>query len=399
MKGEDSRITQTGPPSGDFRALRTAAVFGCILSFAVIFTIIPASLNAIKSTYRSSGSELGWLYWIMMTGFLVATPAAGRYSDRKGKYPVLVAGTALMAAGVTVVAWTSSFGVMLAAALLMGLGGGLTEGVAMAAAADLYAGSRRTAVLNYTQVVFAVGAIACPLAVAQLLKYEISWRYGFVGAAVVCAASAVLTFAARCKRREAVPDYGPRSEWRDLIRNRTVLLLSLGILLYVGSESGTANWLALYFKRDLSASAVFAPWSVGVFWLGISAGRIAAACGSKHLADYALIKLSIGLAIVFQILLLLMHSPLIALGVVFMLGFFDGPVWPTILSRAGTAFPTSSGTVFGIVVAAGGLGAAAFSPMIGGLADGFGHALRAFDLRSYPDRELRFARQRFEVRG
>ncbi len=315
-------------PPGEFRVLATGAVFASIFSYAIIFTVMPASINEMQAFYHSNGSLLAWLFRLMMTGFLVATLLGGRYSDRVGKFRVLAVGSALMGLGALILGCTSNFSVAIAATLVMGIGGGFSECISMAAAADLYPDSRRTAVLNYTQVVFAAGAVACPLAVAQLLKSGLNWRYGFAGVAVVCALSAIMSFLTGCKRRESIRDSRSDRQWRDLLSNRLVLWLSLGLFLYVGYECGTANWLAAYFKRDLFASNALAPWSVGVFWLGISAGRMVAAWASKHMADYALIQLSIGFAVVFQVALVPASQP--------DLGAWDC-LLPGLFQRAGVA--------------------------------------------------------------
>lgn len=367
---------QTDEQPRGFRALVTAAAFISLFSYAVVFTIIPASINEIRRTYNAGPSQLSWLFRTMMAGFLAAALLGGRYSDRRGKLPVLVIGCSLMCAGMLLFWQASGFAMAVFATLITGVGGGFAEGTAMAVMADFYSGPRRTALMNYSQIVFASGAVACPLGVAQLLKSGFSWRTGFAWAAVICLVGIFITLAARFSGREklVVAEAHDR-EWRSLLMDPLVLCLSLGIMLYVGSECGAANWLAVYFKSDLGASRILSPWSVGVFWFGIGAGRAVAAWGSKHASDYVVIRLSLACAAVFQALLLLIHHPVVGLGLVFMLGTSLGPVWPTIISRAGAAFPRQSGTVLGIIVAAGGLGAGVLSPSIGWIADGLGMRL------------------------
>jgi fucose permease len=262
---------------------------------------------------------------------------------------------------------------------MMGCGGGFAEGVSTAVVADLYSGPRRTAVMNYFQMGFAAGAVACPLTVGQLLKWNMDWRDSFVGVSAICLVGAVLTLVpATSGREKLIKSETQTGRWRALLADPLVLCLSLGIMMYVGSECGTANWLAAYFKQDLHATGVLAPlapWSVSVFWFGIGVGRAIAAWASKHLSDYAVIRISLASAAVFVAVLLVQHHPPVALGVVFLVGLSLGPVWPTIVSRAAAAFPTQSGTVMGIVVAAGGLGGAFLAPSIGWIADSVGMRL------------------------
>lgn len=309
----------------------------------------------------------------MMAGFFVAVLAGGRYSDRRGKLPVMAAGCLLMCAGALAFALTDSFGAALGAAMLMGFGGGLAEGIAMAAVSDLYGENRRTAMLLWAQVVFAVGAVSAPFAVARLLASGMNWRIGYAGVAAASFISASAGFAAAALRRERpISGHHAGDGWRVLFTDRGVIWLSVAILLYVGAEAGQSSWLAAYMKGSLGSSNPLAAASVAFLWAGIGAGRVAATWLSKRLSDMALIRGALLLAAIAQSALLLLRGPKPAVLVAFLLGFCLAPVWPTILSVAGKSRPLQSGAVFGIVVAFGALGAAIFPPAIGQLADAVG---------------------------
>ena len=356
-----------------FRRLATAAAFAGLFAYAVVMTVIPASINEIGRFYHAKPSLLGWLFRVMAIGFFAAILVGGRYSDKRGKALVLLVGCAFMSVGAYLFALASNFGIALAAIALLGIGGGFSEGIAMAIVSDLYGERRRTAMLNWAQMVFALGAIAAPLAVARLIGAGMRWQLGFVGTAVICAAAGLTTLAVVVANGEKplsahVEDLG----WREIAQDRLVLWLSLGILLYVGAECGQANWLAAYFEGDIGSTAALAASSVAFFWIGISSGRAVAAWMSKRVSDFALICWALGLGAVCQTALLLMHSSMPALAATFILGFCLAPVWPTILSTAGAAHPRQSGTVFGIIIAAGALGGAIFPPSIGWLADSLG---------------------------
>jgi len=360
-----------------FRRLATASAFASLFVFALSNTVTPASLYEIGRFYHASDSQLSWLFRIPMMGFFVAVLLAGRYADKRGKMPMLTVGCAFIAVGAGLFAAAQSFIVAVIGALLMGMGGGFSECAAMAAVADLYDSSKRTAMLNGAQISFAVGAVAAPLAIAKLLHSGMDWRLGYIGTAIFCVVGAVLAGSAWSARQEKPQAQEHHGDWRHLVKDRMVLLLSLGILLYVGAESGQGSWIALYFKKGLQAAGPVAAASVAFFWAGIGAGRFAATWTSRRLSNYALICISLAFAAICQAALLVVHSPVVGLATVPLLGFGLAPVWPTILSCAGDEHPMQSGTVFGIVVAAGSLGAAIFPPTVGQVADAVGlrHAL------------------------
>lgn len=356
-------------PSG-YRRLATASAFIGLFAFAVILAITPAAINQIGRFYHARPSVLGILYLVQAAGFLITVVAGGWLSDKRGKFPVMIIGSVLMAAGAALFGRTSSFAVVFAAIFLMGAGGGLTEGVAMAAVADLYGGPRRTAMLNWAQVAFALGAVTSPFVIAELISSGLDWRLGYIGTAVMCMISAFGAMAVAARRLEVVHvSHEEHEGWPKLLSDHLLIALSIGILLYVGAESGQYSWAATYFREALKASAPLAASSVAFFWGGVGAGRITATWVSRYISEVSLICFTLAFTAVSQIILLALHAPIPGLAAVFAFGFFLGPVWPTILARAGEAFPRQSGTVFGILVAMGAVGSAIVPPIVGWVGD------------------------------
>lgn len=357
----------------NYRLIATAAAFAGTFSFAVVFSLAPSSTNEIMRSFHATKSMLGALFFAVSGAFVITVIAGGWLSDRKGKLPVMMAGCLLMAVGTSIFGLTSSFGMAFISMLLIGLGGGMTEGIAIAAVSDLYGGARRTALLNWTQTLFGVGAIATPVAVARLISTGASWRLAYAGATVVLILTSALAAVAISKRRERplIPD-GHSLEWRELLRDPLVIWLAVGVGLYVGAESGQGNWLAVYFEKGLHSSAAFAASTVAFFWGGVTVGRMMAVWLSKHLSDHSLILWSLGLCTVFETLFLLMPSAIPAIVMVVVIGIAMGPVWPTVLSRAAAAHPGQSGSVFGIIIAMGSAALAIISPIIGAIGDAVG---------------------------
>lgn len=359
-----------------FIRLATAAAFASLFSYALVFTVTSAAINQVGRFYHATPASLGWLFRLLMISFFVGVALAGRYGDRYGKLWAIWPGCIAMAIGLIGFIATPRYDIAMLATLLMGLGGGASEGSAMALVADLYSGSQRTRMANWSQAVFSFGAIACPLGVGWLLSAGINWRMGYVGAAVCCSIAVVITLAAMASGKERIiHPTAEHASLKMLLSDRLVLVLAISIMLYVGAETGTGNWLAVYFRHDLGSAASLAAWSLSFFWLGISIGRVLAGWASRHVHEVALIRGCLVLAAMFQAILLLVHAPMPGLVAVFLLGVFLGPVYPTIASCSGAAYPRQSGAVLGIVVAAGSLGGAIFPPTVGVIADHTGMRL------------------------
>ena len=308
-----------------------------------------------------------------MVGFIAAVLLGGRYSDKIGKLPVLLVGCVLMSIGSLGFARVTTYPAAMIMSIVMGAGGGFAEAIAMGIIADVTSANRRTSVMNYAQVFFAIGAVAGPLLVTWLIAINIEyWRWSFIITAVGCIVAAVAVAAALSKREERPVGETHHGEWKTLLKDRTVMTLSLGVLFYVAAESGQSSWLARYFRDDLSTSAPMAAATVAFFWTGIGVGRYFAVWTARFMSDYAIVCLAHGLALIFQVTLLITHSTNVALVSVIMLGFALGPGWPTIVSRASALHPRQSGSVLAVVVSAGAVGAAIFPPAIGQAADHIG---------------------------
>ena len=363
--------------SDGYRRLAAASAVAGLFAYALTVTITPAAINQISPICHNSDALLGWLFRVSMGGFFVCVLLGGRLADKYGKLPVLAVGCVMMAAGSFAFSRVTTYPMAVAAMTLMGAGGGFAEGIAMGVIADVVSADRRTSMMNCAQIFFAMGAVAGPLMVTGLLAAHADWRWAYVATSVLCVAAGVTTFAGVAKREERIVGHVHSSEWRGFLKDRVVLMLSLAILLYVGAETGQASWVAKYFRQDLGAAGPMAAATVALFWVGIGLGRFVATWTSRRLSDYAIMVPGLGLALVCQIALLVVHTPILGLIAVPLLGFGLAPTWPTIVSLASSVHPKQSGMVLGIVVAAGALGAVICPPAIGQVAEliGLRHAL------------------------
>lgn len=356
-----------------FRRLATAAAIASLLSYAAVLFVTPSALNKIQKFYGVPLSRLGLFSFALLSGFFVAVLTAGTYSDKHGKLPAIFAGCTAMAAGVAIFTFTRSFPIAVLAHILMGIGGGLSEGTAMALVSDLYHGRRKTSMMNISQAAFGLGAVGSPALMALLIGLHVDWYFGYAATAGLCVVSAIVAIAALSMKQERPhrEHYVPGA-WRSFIADRRVLLWAGGIMLYVGAELGQSNWMAVYLRQSLATSEAMAAAGLSLMWIGITVGRTSIAWAARHLSEPAIVRISLAGAALSQTSLLLVGDPQLALASAFLLGVFLGPFFPTITSIAGEAFPRQSGVVLGIIVASGSAGAAIFTPTIGLIADHLG---------------------------
>lgn len=346
---------------GTLAALCCAALF----LFAVYLGAIGIFLPVLGQTFHLGPAMQGRIFPANFGGFIVGVLTCGFLSDRIGRKRVLLGAILLFALAQGLVGFSRTFGSVLVGFALIGAGGGAMETVASALAADLFP-QRRAAILNALQVAFGAGAALSPLLAHKLLMAGADWHRLFFAVAL---ANLVLMLLLAFQALPAAP-HQPESltaaALHSVLKHPIFLILCLCQALYVGAETGFSSWLPSYFDR-LPGGVAWAGIVVTGFWAAMTLGRAVVGGG---IAGLPLTRLVCGLAFLGAVaagLTLLPHQTSIAFIGVLGTGLFFSGIFGLILAEAGDCFPHSAGTVFGCVVAAGGVGGAVVPWAIGAL--------------------------------
>ena len=304
--------------------------------YAVYLGAFGVLLPALGTAFRLGTAVEGRLFPANFAGFIVGVLLCGTLSDRVGRKPVLLGGIGLYTFALALASRAPGFGAALAAFALIGTGTGAMETVASALAADLFP-ERRAFIINALQVAFGAGAALSPSLAHRLLMHGTDWRALFLGLAC---ANAVL-FVALC----------------------------LSQALYVGAETGLSSWMPTYFERRLPGGSTSAGAVVTVFWVAMTVGRGAVGSGFPwitltRLAGVLAVGGAAGAA-----LALVWTAPLTVMAFVALTGLCFSGIFGLVLAEAGARYPKAAGTVFGGVVAAGGVGGAAMPWAVGALTE------------------------------
>lgn len=157
----------------------------------------------------------------------------------------------------------------------------------------------------------------------------------------------------------------------ELFKNKTVLLFTLGIFCYVGTEQGIANWISEFLRtyHGLSPETVGAP-TVGKFWGLMTIGCVLGLVLLKILDSKIVLRMFTVAAIVI-LALTLFGSVKMALFGFQALGFCLSVMYSVIFSLGLNSIEKHHGTVAGIMCSAI-AGGAIVSLIVGQLKDWFG---------------------------
>lgn len=350
---------------------------GCMGMFvvAVAGQVLPPMLGRIAAEFHQSLTQSGILLMIAPVGYVLSTLVSGYLSDRVGERVFILLGFALLLAGQVLAAWAPVYWLLRAGLLLMGLSMGFLESPLSSLTARAFP-ERRTEMLNVTQIFYNVGAVVGPAAIGGLFAFNGNWRIGFAGCLALSMASLLLA-AKGVPAFEGRRDAGAGAAAPREIHWGLVVALALALLLYVGAEMTVASWSANYLERVFQTPSSRAALAVAGFWFGMMIGRalyVVLVRRTGYLAPLVASAVLAGLAAVGAALA---PSAWVAGLLCTLAGFLFGGTWPTILGYAGHRNPGRLGTVFGIIIAAGSIGAVVVPPLAGWVSEHTRHDLRA----------------------
>ena len=125
------------------------------------FVLVLPLLPYYATEYGANALLVGVLISSFSVAQLVLAPVWGRFSDRYGRRPMILAGLVLSAAAYVVFGLAQSVTVLLLSRVVQGMGGG-TIGVVQAYVADTTAPDQRTRALGWLSAVTSLGAVVGP---------------------------------------------------------------------------------------------------------------------------------------------------------------------------------------------------------------------------------------------
>src|SRR5689334_5981650 len=124
-------------------------------------TMIIPLLPFYATNLGASATTVGRLVSAFSVAQLAVAPLWGRFSDRYGRRPAILAGLLLTGGAYVIFAFAGSVLILLLSRLMQGLGGG-TIGVVQAYVADVSPPEQRTKSLGWLSAVTSLGAVAGP---------------------------------------------------------------------------------------------------------------------------------------------------------------------------------------------------------------------------------------------
>ncbi len=337
-----------------------------LLLFAGAVTILSPLLGEIAKGYSLDLAQSGFIFTAFFLGVFIFILVGGSLADRYGKKKIILLSVIGFSFSLFIFPYSPNFIVACIIMALIGGFGGASEALASALIVELMP-ENPGFYLNLAHVFFGAAAVIGPIGAGMLLSADLDWKicYYFLGsmALLLSILIAYSKFPAFIKQESIT-----FAEIKKIITNKSFILICLCVFLYTGSEVGSWGWMATFLNKNLSFTVMMSSIAVGVFWFFVTLGRIL--CGFLSLR-FSIRKIVIVLALLSAITTFLsgaVNNQALLWIVIAGLGITYSSQWPLIVSYGGSYFNTSSGTIFSIMIASGGLGTMIIPYGMGGIA-------------------------------
>ena len=338
-------------------------------------TIYGATVPLMRESFGWSIGTMGLVLAASAVTFFLSTFVSGFLLQRVRPQRLLIAGLGLGAVCLGLFARWPSPVLNILLNLAVGVYMGIMEVITNFEAVRLET-SGKSRLMIFLHAGFSLGAILGPLAVGLILRLDGPWQviYPASGGLLLLMAVLFLLFPfpdyAKEKSAAARSPEARASGGLRLAREPLLILLSLAIILYVGSELGVTNWSSEYFVRVLGAPQSTAAFGVSALWIGILAGRFLLSLayhGTRQ--DIVLLFLSL-LCTACLFCFLAAKNGMTGLILTVILGMGYSGIYPMIITLTGRAFRSSAAV--GIVTTGAGLGSFLFPFLFSRIAQALG---------------------------
>lgn len=270
--------------------LVVVSTFAYFLCVGMLFPVFPFF---IEGPLGGSDVAVGLSGGAFSLTAVLLRPWAGRAGDRRGRRPLMVAGSAIVAASVLANKAVDSLTILMALRLVAGVGEALFFVGAAAAVNDLAPEERRGEAVSLFSLALYGGISFGPI-IGEALFEATSFSTVWVVAAAVGAMATVLAV----RVRDARPERGEGPPAR-LVHPAGVLP---GLVLFCAVVGFAAfnSFVALYAKEDLGMSGsrfVFFTYSFTVLLIRLFGARIPDLLGSRRAATIATSIITAGMLI------------------------------------------------------------------------------------------------------
>lgn len=323
-------------------------------------------MSELSTRSQVSLSAMGAIFTALFLGALAMQMLGGLILHRVGYFPMLLGGTLFAALGMTGIFLSRSYPLLLASAMVLGLGlGSLSLSGNLSIAAKFH--EKRVAAVNFVNVFYAMGAFIGPaLAGFSVMKVNTGMPVFWLGTfLILCAGLIILGTPMKEKNQsEAAPVSAAPSA--RLFASPVLWALVILSFFYGGSETGMAGWTTTYLQQAVGFALERAAFVTSAFYLALMFGRILCTWLGTKLTDLQILTGTLTVTFAGSLLFVASYgNPVMSTVAILIIGLGYGGTFPTMIALSTVIFKESSAKAASIIISLGSIGGSALPALQG----------------------------------
>jgi MFS transporter, FHS family, L-fucose permease len=284
--------------------------------------------------------------------FFILSVPVGVMQSRLGKRFVLNIGMGVTALGLLVPFFFYTFAMVLAGFALLGIGNTIVQVSANPLIVDVVPGNRKSSFLSFSQFIKAIGSmIGAPLAAVFASRFG-DWKLEFLVFGIVSILSVFWLASVKIEEAKLTENKATFSSSFKLLGTGFVLIMVISIFLVVGIDVGFNSNSGQFLIKHFGIDSTTAESGRSVYFFGRMLGTFAGAIMLTRISSRSFFMWTSVLGIICLAAILLISSPVIAWGLVFLIGLAVANIFPLVFSITVEKFPSRTNEISGLMMMA-----------------------------------------------
>ncbi len=293
----------------------------------------------------------GILATILPSGILCGSFIFGPVVDRYGYRYLLTFGVFLLFSGFLLITQASSFQVLILAFFLLGIGGGILNGISNALVSRLSEdyGENKAANLSLMGVFYGIGALGMPSVLALLIR-EFAYNQVIAGIGWLMIFPMLFFLTINYPSGAAVNAISIKN-WGQMLGTPLMLFIGMVGFFQSGLESLVNNWFTTYLTGNLGVSEKGALFTLTLFVAVFTFSRLLLGFILRKVKPSLVINISMMIVFLGILLLIFYWKFNYAVIAVVLLGLGLASTFPIITGHTGDLFKSRPGTAMSLLFA------------------------------------------------
>jgi MFS transporter, FHS family, L-fucose permease len=333
--------------------------------------VVGISTNYVKQDFALSDTLANLLPMMVFLWFAVFSVPTGLLMNRIGRKKTVLLSMAITFVAMLVPLASYRFEVVLVAFALLGIGNTILQVSLNPLLSNVVRGERLTSSLTWGQFIKAIASFLGPVIASFAAASMGNWKFLFPIFAAVTLVSSMWLFLVQIKEQPVEGKTSSFGECFSLLKDRTILLLFLGILAVVGIDVGLNTTIPKFLMERCSILLDQAGLGTSLYFIARTTGTFVGAILLIKFSGRKFLIVSMVVAIAGMIVMLMMSNLWAILVLIFIMGFAVANVFSIIFSAALQKKPERANEISGLMIM-GVAGGAVIPPLMGIVSDAMG---------------------------